>query len=244
MEDQKNPNQPIPFKKASAWKTFLGKKWAFPAIYIGSAAIILAIVMWYQGNATNQILEKSQLFNGVSQTTPQTTDHEALTDKNPEAVPVSGTTQPISWPVAKNVKYELGMSFFDDQESKEKQASALVKYDDSYIPHTGIDIKSTDGKSFDVTASLAGKVTKVDPDPLVGNIVEIEHANKMVTVYQSLEKVSVKVGDQVTADQKIGTAGRNVFEKSLGYHLHFEVRVDNNPVNPTQFLSQEPTQTR
>ena len=200
MEDQKNPNQPIPFKKASAWKTFLGKKWAFPAIYIGSAAIILAIVMWYQGNATNQILDQAQLFDGVSQTTPEPSDHEALTDKNPDAVPASSTTQPLAWPVAKGVTYEVGMSFFDDQESKEKQASALVKYDDSYIPHTGIDIKSTDGKAFDVTAALAGKVTKVDPDPLVGNIVEIEHANKMVTVYQSLENVAVKEGDEVTAD--------------------------------------------
>lgn len=245
MGDQKNPNQPIPFKKTSAWKTFLGKKWAFPAIYIGSAAIILAIVMWYQGNATNQILDKAQLFDGVSQTTPESPDHEALTDKNPDAVAVSSTTQSLAWPVAKGVMYEVGMSFFDDQESKEKQASALVKFDNSYIPHTGIDIKSNDGKAFDVTAPLAGKVTRVDTDPVVGNIVEIEHANKLVTVYQSLENVAVKAGDQVTADQKIGTAGRNVFEKSLGYHLHFEVRQDNNPVNPMQYLKQEgSTQTR
>ncbi len=244
MEEQKNPNQPIPFKKASAWRTFLGKKWAFPAIYIGSAAIILAIVMWYQGNAVNQIFDKSQLMDGVSQTNPEQTDHPAVAEKNEEAVPVSNTAQPLAWPIAKGVKYEVGMSFFDDQESKEKQASALVKYDDSYIPHTGIDLKSTDGKAFDVTAALAGKVVKVENDPLVGNLVEIEHANKMVTVYQSLEKVDVKVGDQVTQDQKIGTAGRNVFEKSLGYHLHFEVRVDDNPVNPMQYLTQEETETR
>lgn len=244
MEDQKNPNQPIPFKKQSAWKTFVSKKWAFPAIYIGSAAIILAIVMWYQGNATNQMIDKAQFLNGISQTDKTTTEQPAVTETNEEAVPVSNTTQPLNWPIAQGVKYELGMSFFDDQESKENQAAALVKYDESFIPHTGIDIKSTDGKAFDVTAALSGKVVKVENDPLVGNLVEIEHADKMVTVYQSLEKVAVKVGDEVTKDQKIGTAGRNVFEKDAGAHLHFEVRVDNEPVNPMQHLNTEETQTR
>jgi len=244
MEDQKNQNQPIPFKKASSWKTFLGKKWAFPAIYIGTAAIILAFVMWYQGSVTDSVQEKTDLTNGVSVTTPAEGDSNPATDPaDQDAVPVNAT-QPLAWPVAKGVQYELGMGFFDDSQPKEKQEAALVKYEDRYIPHTGIDLISTDGKSFDVTAALAGKVIKVENDPLVGNQVEIEHANKMVTVYQSLDKVNVKPGDEVTQGQVLGTAGRNVFEKEAGVHLHFEVRVDGNPVNPEQYLTQSDVKTQ
>ncbi|MFY0544206.1 peptidoglycan DD-metalloendopeptidase family protein [Brevibacillus sp. H7] len=244
MEDQKNQNQPIPFKKSSSWKNFLGKKWAFPAIYIGTAAIILAFVMWYQGSMTDSVIDKSNLTNGVSVTTPQEgTSNPASDLESEDAVPVN-TTQPLAWPVAKGVTYELGMSFFDDQQSKEEQEAALVKFEDRFIPHTGIDLVSTDGKGFDVAAALAGKVVKVENDPLVGNQVEIEHADKMVTVYQSLEKVLVKPGDEVTQGQVLGTAGRNVFEKDAGVHLHFEVRVDGNSVNPEQYLLQSEAKTQ
>ncbi len=244
MEDQKNQNQPIPFKKSSSWKNFLGKKWAFPAIYIGTAAIILAFVMWYQGTVTDSVKDNNDLTNGVTVTTPQDGSSNPASDvDSKDAVPVNAT-QPLAWPVAKGVQYELGMGFFDDQQPKEKQEAALVKFEDRFIPHTGIDLVSTDGKTFDVTAALAGKVVKVERDPLVGNQVEIEHADKMVTVYQSLEKVTVKPGDEVTQGQVLGTAGRNVFEKDAGVHLHFEVRVDGNAVNPEQYLTQTEAQTQ
>jgi len=238
MEDQKNPNQPIPFKKASAWKTFLGKKWAFPAIYIGTAAIILAFVMWYQSSLTNTVVDKANLTNGVTVNEPAA--ETPASETNPEeAIPVGAEAKPVelSWPVASGVTYETGMTFFDDSLSKEDQQKALVKYDDTFIPHTGIDLVSTDGKAFDVAAALEGKVLTVENDPLVGNQVEIEHANKIVTVYQSLDKVVVKPGDQVAKGQMIGTAGKNVYEKDAGTHLHFEVRVDGEAVNPEEYLS-------
>ncbi len=242
MEDQKTQNQPIPFKKASAWKAILGKKWAFPAIYIGTAAIILAFVMWYQGNAGNYAIDKSQWMQGVSTETPQAESKTAVQEEKTDAVPASKSVQPLAWPIASGVKYQVGMEFFDDQSPAENQQAALVKYEDSFMPHTGIDLKATDGKAFDVTAALPGKVTKVENDPLVGYLVEVEHPDNMVTVYQSLEKVTVKPGDQVNQGQVLGTAGRNVYEKDAGVHLHFEVRVNGNPVNPKQYLTQTETQ--
>lgn len=235
MEDQKNQNQPIPFKKSSSWKKVLGKKWAFPAIYIGTAAIILAFVMWYQGSVMNTVSNMTNVKDNVAVTTPETPAEEPQGD---EAVPVAGTVQPLAWPVGKGVQYEMGMSFYDEGASKDNQQKALVKYNNSFFPHTGIDLKSTDGKGFDVVAALAGKVVKVENDPLVGRVVEIEHADKMVTSYQSLENVVVKPGDQVTQGQVIGSAGRSEYEKDSGVHLHFEVRVDGKSVNPDQYLIQ------
>jgi stage II sporulation protein Q len=241
VEDQKNQNQPIPFKK-SAWKRFLGKKWAFPAIYIGTAAIILAIVMYFQGNAANSPAGSSQDKEGVSVTAPE--DSSAAHDSHEDdAVAVSKTPESLALPVAKDVNYEMGMRFFDDQAPKEEQMKALVQYDKSVTPHTGVDFVSKDGKAFDVTAVLAGEVVKRENnDPLVGGIVEIKHENDMVTVYQGLENIAVNVGDKVTQGQKLGSAGRSVYEKDAGVHLHFEVRVKGEPVNPEQYLEKTQTQ--
>ncbi|MCG3084515.1 M23 family peptidase, partial [Anoxybacillus sp. LAT27] len=97
----------------------LGKKWAFPAIYIGTAAIILAIVMWYQSSVTDTVPGQTADNGGVAVTTPQDgtaipADESAGKDG---AVPVAGNPQPLAWPVGKGVKYEQGMGFYDEQAS-------------------------------------------------------------------------------------------------------------------------------
>jgi stage II sporulation protein Q len=238
MEDQKNPKEPIPFKKTSSWKKVMGKKWAFPAIYIGTAAIILAFVMWYQGNVISTVSEMTNPED-VAVTTPQ--DGVTISENQPEgedSVPAAGSTKPMTWPVGADVEYEQTMGFYDEQATAEEQQKALVQYNSSFFPHTGIDLKAADGNSFDVVAALDGKVTKVENDPLVGRVVEVEHADNVVSVYQSLENVSVKPGDEVTQGQVIGSAGRNEYEKDAGVHLHFEVHVDGKPVNPEQYLTQ------
>lgn len=243
MEEQKHSKQPIPLKKTSAWKTFLGKKWAFPAIYIGTAAIILALVMWYQGTTNDAPLDKTDVMDGVSVTTPEDGSQTALTDETEEpAVPVNTPTQPLAWPIAKDAAYEKAMGFFDDAAPEEEQEKALVQYDGAYTPHTGVDFVAKDNKPFDVLAALDGKVSKVHNDPLVGMLVEIEHSNNLTTVYQSLESVTVKPGDEVKQGQLLGKAGRNVYEKDAGVHLHFEVRVDGKSVDPEQYLSKAETQ--
>lgn len=235
MEDQKNPKEPIPFKKTSSWKKMMGKKWAFPAIYIGAAAIILAFVMWYQGNVISTVSELNNPDNVVA--TPG--DGVTVSENQPgdESVPVAGNTQPMTWPVGADVQHEQSMGFYDEQAPQEEQQNALVQYNQSFFPHTGIDLKAADGNSFDVVAVLDGKVAKVENDPLVGRVVEIEHADGVVSVYQSLESSTVKPGDEVTQGQVIGSAGRNEYEKDAGVHLHFEVLVDGKPVNPEQYLT-------
>ncbi|AIG28675.1 M23 family metallopeptidase [Brevibacillus laterosporus] len=235
MEDKRNQKQPVSMKK-STWRSILGKKWAFPAIYIGTAAIILAFVMWYQGSLLNQATKTPQQIDKVTVVNGE--NKPATVHENEEAVAVNNTTPTLAWPVAKEVMYEIGMGFFNEEANADEQSKSLVKFNDSFVPHTGIDLISTNGKGFDVAAAGDGKVMKVYNDQLVGNLVEIEHANKLVSVYQSLEKVTVKENDEVKQGQVIGTAGRNVFEKDAKAHLHFEVRMDGNSVDPHKFLKE------
>jgi stage II sporulation protein Q len=239
MEEKKQT--PVSIKKPSAWKSFLGKKWAFPALYIGAAAIILAIVMWYQGTATDQTVDKDDLI-GVTDTTSQHTHMEA-DETEGDAIPVSNTAQPFVWPVAKEAEYKVGMNYFDESASDDAKAQAMVQYDQTFYPHKGIDLVAKDGKTpFDVVAALPGKVKYAGVDPLMGNVVEIEHANNVVTVYQSLDKTFVKAGDTVQQNQVIGVAGRSEMEKNTGVHLHFEVLVDGNNENPAKYLPQSEQQ--
>ncbi|WP_232697876.1 M23 family metallopeptidase [Brevibacillus daliensis] len=235
MEEQRNQKKSVPAKQ-SAWRSILGKKWAFPAIYIGSAAIILAFVMWYQGSLVKEATQKPQATETV--TVNEGVNNPANVNEDGEAVAVNKQPLTLSWPVAKEAVYDLGMGFFNEEATADEQAKTMVKFNDNtFVPHLGIDLVSKDGKSFDVTAAQDGKVTKVKHnDQLVGNLIEIEHADKLVTVYQSLESVKVKVNDVVKQGQVIGAAGRNDFEKELKAHLHFEVRQDGNSVDPHQFI--------
>jgi murein DD-endopeptidase MepM/ murein hydrolase activator NlpD len=67
-----------------------------------------------------------------------------------------------------------------------------------------------------------------------GNHVIVSHNGSLTTVYGHLTSLSVSAGQTVTRGQTLGTAGST--GRSTGPHLHFEVRVSGNRVNPTSYL--------
>lgn len=207
-------------------KRFLKKRWAFPAIYLGSAAIILTAVLWYQNSATD-----TDKF-GYN----EATDLAGKKFEEP-AVEVSRTMENFVMPVADPNKVEIQKQFYDNNGTPEQQEAALVFYDNSYHPNTGIDITMKDGEAFDVVAALSGTVTKVvDNDALLGNVIEIEHDKGIVTQYQSVSDIKVKVGDEVKQGQELATAGKSLVNEEAGIHVHFEIRKDNVAVNPIDFF--------
>ncbi|RXT04363.1 M23 family metallopeptidase [Ammoniphilus sp. CFH 90114] len=234
--EQKQPIQP-PTK--SGWKAFFSKKWTFPAIYMGAAALILALIMWYQDTRDYSLDQKDlmpEISMGQENTEPAPI---AMTPDAEDAVPVNAHEQGMGWPVAEGTEFDVVMNFYDEAAEDDVKAAALIQYEDSYWPHTGIDLATKEGQTFDVTAALPGKVTKAEKDPMVGFLVELEHADGLTTVYQSLEDLQVAAGDEVEQGAMLGKAGRNVFEKDLGVHLHFEVRENGTPVSPDKYLTQE-----
>jgi murein DD-endopeptidase MepM/ murein hydrolase activator NlpD len=98
--------------------------------------------------------------------------------------------------------------------------------------HLGIDIDANTGDP--VTAAAGGVVSFSGIKNGYGNVVEIDHGNGYSTLYAHNSQLMVRVGDVVRADQqiaKVGSTGR-----STGSHLHFEVKLNGQQVNPRQYL--------
>ncbi|MCH5351378.1 MAG: M23 family metallopeptidase [Clostridiales bacterium] len=93
--------------------------------------------------------------------------------------------------------------------------------------------------SGDVLCVRDGTVTDVEMHTtLDGNVVTVTHDDGYVTIYKSLgDDVAVKVGDKVSAGDKLGTAGNTMMsELKTGNHLHLEVKKNGKHVDPATIL--------
>lgn len=124
-------------------------------------------------------------------------------------------------------------NYYDYKGTEESQENSITLYNKTYLQNSGI---CYGGKEdFDVLSILDGKVTDVKEDDVLGTTVVIEHEPNIISVYQSLKDVNVKVNDQVAAGDKIAKAGTNNLNKDLNNHLHFELMINGVNVNPEEY---------
>ncbi|OAT80844.1 M23 family metallopeptidase [Desulfotomaculum copahuensis] len=124
----------------------------------------------------------------------------------------SGTGGRLSWPVAGAIDSPFGS----------RRGSF----------HPGIDIAA--GYGTPVSAAAPGRVVRAGWYGGYGNCVDIDHGNGVITRYGHLSSISVREGQQVAGGQLIGHVGSTGY--STGPHLHFEVRINDQPENPVPFL--------
>lgn len=98
--------------------------------------------------------------------------------------------------------------------------------------HEGIDISNNVGTP--VVAPADGTVVYAGDREGYGKVLVISHGYGLMTRYGHLAEYSVQVGDTVTRGQHIGSVGRT--GRTTGPHLHYEVRVNNIPQDPTQYI--------
>lgn len=95
--------------------------------------------------------------------------------------------------------------------------------------HTGIDIAGSTGDN--IIASLSGKVVSAGwYNSVYGNVIIINHGNNIQTFYAHLDKILVKSGQNVDSGDVIGKMGSTGL--STGPHLHFEIRINGEHVDP------------
>jgi murein DD-endopeptidase MepM/ murein hydrolase activator NlpD len=98
--------------------------------------------------------------------------------------------------------------------------------------HEGVDFTADTGTP--IVAAAAGVVVFSDWHPQYGNMIEIDHGNDLVTRYAHCSKRLVQVGDVVQRGARVAEVGST--GRATGSHLHFEVRHQGAPQNPSRFL--------
>ena len=101
--------------------------------------------------------------------------------------------------------------------------------------HYGLDIATVHGNP--VVATADGSVIRVAYDGSLGNNIIINHGNGITTLFGHLSKTLVKPGDKIKRGDTIGLVGRT--GRALGDHVHYEVRLNGNPVNPNSYILNE-----
>ncbi len=98
--------------------------------------------------------------------------------------------------------------------------------------HTGVDMAAPVGTPVHAAAPGAARVAE-NPEGY-GLYVVVEHGGGLATLYGHLDSTALRGGGTVAAGQELGRVGSSGL--STGPHLHFEVRRDGRPVDPTPWL--------
>jgi murein DD-endopeptidase MepM/ murein hydrolase activator NlpD len=102
--------------------------------------------------------------------------------------------------------------------------------------HTGVDIAGDYGEPVHVSAD--GVVVSADTHSGYGRVVVVDHGFSITTLYAHLSAFAVVAGTHVRRGEVIGYAG--ISGRSTGPHVHYEVRVNNAPVNPWRYMKTLP----
>ena len=98
--------------------------------------------------------------------------------------------------------------------------------------HTGLDIACVTGTDIKVVSN--GTVTFSAKKGSYGNLIIVDHGNGVETWYGHCSKLYKKVGESVEAGDVIAAVGST--GNSTGPHLHFEIRINGNTVNPQNYV--------
>lgn len=141
-----------------------------------------------------------------------TTDPSAIYYDGPFVLPVSSNRRTAFFGDRRTYKYNTG-----------KKETSL---------HYGIDFGVPEGT--EVSACGGGKVVLAEWRNSTGWSIVIEHLPGLFSLYYHLSKMDVSEGDYVVKGQKIGLSGQTGL--ATGPHLHWEVRLYMNAINPDQFV--------
>lgn len=106
--------------------------------------------------------------------------------------------------------------------------------------HRAIDISTSPGQPVKATAD--GVVLRARRNGRLGNSVDLSHGHGVMTRYGHLDSYNIEPGQRVRRGDVIGFVGNT--GRTTGFHLHYEVRVDGQPVNPlTYILDKRPSRS-
>ena len=199
------------------------KNWVIPAL---SLFVILGCIICYY--LISNLMNYS-VTNGP----------EYVTDSlMGETMPVNNETE-VQISIKPFTREDITISkyFYNKEDEEKRQQASLIMYENIYMPNTGV-LYSSDTE-FEIISVLDGKITNIKEDDILGNILEIEHSNGIVTIYQSIKDISVKVGDTIKQGDVIAKSGPNKLTNEKENCLHFEVYKNGTLINPEEFYNMD-----
>lgn len=152
-------------------------------------------------------------------------------------IPVVNTKPSIIRPYT-DTEVKIVKDFYDFQADEQKQQNSIIYYESTYLQNSGIAYGGKE-EAFDVVSILDGTVVSVKEDNTLGKIVEVRHSNEIVSVYQSLSEITVKENDEIKQGTIIGKSGSSNISKELNNHLHFELIIKGQIVNPENYYDKK-----
>ena len=129
------------------------------------------------------------------------------------------------------VKTDLGISLMKPLEGYAVSSGFKVRWGRF---HQGIDLGTMNAQPIFKAAAAGTVIYSAYNAGGYGNLIKIQHANGVVTVYGHCSALYVQAGQQVAQGQVIGAVGST--GRSTGNHLHFEIRKDGTALNPQNYL--------
>lgn len=203
------------------------KGYVLPAIYF----VVLGVMVVSITFLSQSLLEK-QKMNDEDYNYSKSVFEESEND--PTNTEVDTTTEIKIVRPYTSEKVTVTKEFYNKDESVENQEKALIFYENTYMPNTGI-LYGSDEK-FDVIAILNGTVKEIKEDEILGQMITIECDNKITAVYYTLGEIKVNEGDQITQNQVIATSGTSNIDSSKAESLLFETYIDGVLTNPNNLF--------
>lgn len=172
-------------------------------------------------------------YNSVSKTGLKEDDSKYVTDTIfDDTKPVNTEVKVLKRPY-NDTEIKIVKNYYDYKADENTQKNAIIVHENTYLQNSGVSYGGKD--NFEVVAVMDGTVADVKKDDLLGNVVQIQHDNNVISIYQSLGEVSVAKGATVKQGQIIGKSGTNNVESDLGSHLHFELILSGATVNAEEY---------
>ena len=174
-----------------------------------------------EGESGSKLVYTKEYYDGLNKISEDVINEVIIKDAKPSVIKKG----------MKNPYYD-GIKFLGNPL---KNASITSVFGEARIGsyHKGVDLAKSLGEEVD--SAFEGTVTFAGyNNGGYGNLVIVQHDNNMETYYAHLNEIKVSVGEYVSQGQIVGTVGSTGY--STGPHLHFELRVGGDPVNPIDYI--------
>lgn len=203
------------------------KKYVLPTIYLMILGIMTFSITVLSKNLLEKKEEKDNHYNYTMSVFNESEDKPSEENENTIKV-----TKPFT-----SEKVTVAREFYNKDDEAENQSKALIFYENTYMPNTGILYESDE--EFDCIAIMNGKIKDIKQDEILGNVITVENTTKMTTIYYTHGETKVNVGDTVKMGDIIAKSGETKLQTEKPQTLLFEVYMDGILVNPNTIFEKD-----